>query len=419
MSIHPSEHRALRALASSNFALGSMSYGVVGALPALAHDWQISPGHVAWLVAAFSLTFAVGAPTIQMLVGHLRRRTLLLAGLALTGLGTAGCALAPGFGWLVAFRVVAGLGAGAVSPLATAIGAGLVPAERQGRALAIVFVGVTLSSVISAPVSTWVAHVVGWRSVFALLAVLAFASAAWIATVVDDASRGARMAPSGLLALLARPATAAGLGVVVSQTAAFFATYTLILPLLHGRFGASLAHGATALFVFGITGIVGNLIAQRASQHWGADRLLYVATGVMVVVFVMLGVLGVVCAPVHSMNMGESGRGVTVFEYAAIALLVVWALAQDLFYPSQLRRVVALEPEHRGMVLALNSSGLFAGVAAGSSLGGRVADTVGLVWLAPTSAILTILALAMLTISRRHVARRARTSNRLVAHPQI
>ncbi|CAM2156850.1 MFS transporter [Pararobbsia alpina] len=394
MSIPHHERRPLQALASANFALGSMSYGVVGALPALAHDWAVTPGHVALLVAAFSITFAVGAPVLQMLFGHMRRRTLLLAGLAGMAIGSIGCALAPNFAWLLVFRVLAGIGAGAVSPLASAIGAGLVPGERQGRALAIVFVGVTLSSVISAPVSAWVAHVLGWRAVFALLATLAIASAGWIVSVVDDATYGIRMEPKGLIQLLTRPATASGLSVVLLQTGAFFATYTLILPLLHACFGASLTQGAAALFVFGVTGIVGNLIAQRASQHWSADRLLLVSIGAMASMFVVLGALSIV-----------GGHG-AVFQYSAVALLIVWALAQDLFYPSQMRRAVSLEPPYRGMVLALNSSGIFAGVALGSSLGGHVADHFGVAWLALVSAALSFAGLGMLILSRRYLAHR-------------
>ena len=406
MTIAHHERRPLHALASANFALGSMSYGVVGALPALARDWQVTPGHVALLVAAFSITFALGAPVLQMLFGHMRRRTLLLAGLAGMTIGSVGCAMTPDFAWLVAFRVLAGIGAGAVSPLASAIGAGLVPGERQGRALAMVFVGVTLSSVISAPVCAWIAHVLGWRDVFALLATLSVASAGWILMVVDDATHGVRMQPKGLFELLSRPATASGLSVVLLQTAAFFATYTLILPLLHARFGASLAQGATALFVFGVTGIGGNLIAQRASQHWSADRLLVIAIGTMASVFLLLGLLS-----------AFGGHG-AAFQYAAIALLVVWALAQDLFYPSQMRRAVALEPPYRGMVLALNSSGIFAGVALGSSLGGHVADHFGVTWLAPVSAVLSLIGLSMLMLSRRYLAgRHQATGNSLSRTP--
>lgn len=409
MKTHEPERHALRALASANFAMGSMSYGVVGALPSLAADWRIAPGRAALLMAAFSIAFALGAPMLQMLIGHRRRRGVLIAGLLTTSLATLAGAFAPGFGWLFATRIVAGVGAGAVSPVATAIGAGLAPAERQGKALAIVFVGVTLSSVVSAPLSAWVAQALGWRETFGWLAAVALGSAAWIACTVRDASRGERMRPGGLLALLARPATAAGLAVVVLQTGAFFCTYTLILPLLHRRFGASPGDGAFALLVFGVTGVLGNLVAQRVARRWSADSLLGAAMGAMLVVFTVFGGMAA---------LATAGFAGGARFAAALALLALWALMQDLFYPSQLRRVVGLEPNYRAMALALNSSGIFAGISLGSALGGRVADTWGVGRLAPASAALTVAALIALGISRRYVAA-PRTSARAAGAPVL
>ncbi len=395
MSTAEPERHALRALASANFAVGAMSYGVVGALPALAGAWRISPGQAAWLMSAFSIAFAVGAPTVQILAGHLRRRSLLLGGLAVLIAATLAGAFATGFGALLATRIVAGLGAGAVTPLANAIGAGLVPDARRGRALALVFVGVTLSSVIAAPLAAVISHALGWRGVFVALAAVSLASAGWIALTVRDASRGERMSPAGLARLAARPATAAGLAVIVLQTAAFFATYTLILPLAAGRFGASAAQGGFALLVFGAVGIVGNLVAQRASLRYSAERLLKIVMRTMTPVFVAIALLGAV-AWADALRQG-----------LLLALLVVWALMQDLFYPSQLRRVVSLEPDYRGMVIALNSSGIFLGISLGAGIGGRVADHVGLGALAVVSAGLTLAASGALLTSERYRARAA------------
>jgi MFS transporter, DHA1 family, inner membrane transport protein len=383
------ERHALRALASANFAVGGMSYGVVGALPALVEAWHISPGEAALLMTAFSIAFAVGAPLLQVLVGHSRRRTLLLTGLVVMLLATLAGAFTASFAWLLATRIVAGLGAAIVSPVANAIGAGLAPAERRGKALAVVFAGVTLSSVVAAPAAAALAQALGWRAVFIGLAMMAAGSLGWILATVRDTSYGEPMRPRGLLQLLLRPATAAGLAVVVLQTAAFFATYTLILPLITGHFGASAAEGGIALLLFGLTGIAGNLIAQRVSLHHSADRLLRIVMVTMTLVFSAIAVLGV---PFWS----------EVFRLGLLfLLLVIWAVTQDVFYPSQLRRVVALEPGYRGMVIALNSSGIFLGIALGSGVGGRVADHAGLLWLAPASAALTLLAFGALAASQR------------------
>lgn len=390
------ERPALRALASANFAVGIMSYGVVGALPVLAAAWHASPGQAALLLAAFSIAYALGAPLVQITLGHLPRRRLLLCGVAAMAVSTLAGAAAGSLHALLLTRVVAGLCAGAVSPVAQAIGMEVTPPQRRGKALAVVFAGVTLSSVIAAPLMALLAHAWGWRPVFIGLAALTVASGLWMAATVRDRSHGERMHPRHLLRLLLRPATVTGLAVSVLQTAAFFATYTLALPLASERFAASASQGALALLVFGVVGVAGNLLAQRLSLKHSADALLRVVGGSMLLLFALLGLL----AALH----GTPG----LRQGLALLVLVGWALLQDLFFPSQLRRVVGLEPEWRGMIIALNSSSIFIGISLGSALGGRVADHFGFGLLAPLSALLTIAALALLMASQRLHASRPR-----------
>ncbi|TCW78747.1 MFS transporter [Burkholderia sp. SRS-46] len=386
------ERPALYALASSNFAVGSMSYGIVGLLPGVISDWHISTGHAARLIAVYSLTFAVGAPVLQILIGHLRRRDVLIGGLFLMGTASICGMSAPSFGWLVAMRVVAGLGAAAVSPFATAIGTSIAPPERQGRALATVFVGVTLSGVISAPLSAAIAHWLGWRWVFGLLALVSLGSAAWIGFRVRDTSCGVRLHPFGLVQLVAQPAIMGGLGVALLQTAAFFSTFTLILPLLRTQFGVSTNHGALALFVFGLSGVLGNIITQRISDRWPVDRMLAVAMGSMLLVFGGITVARFLPLP----SLGQT--------LVVLPLLIVWALMQDLFYPSQLRRIVYLDIHHRGMLLALNSSSILMGISLGATLGGHIADHWSIAALPTASAAITLIAMACLFASRRFSA---------------
>lgn len=387
MALHEPERPALRALASANFSVGIMSYGLVGALPVLAQAWQRTPGDTALLLAAFSMAYALGAPLLQMTLGHLERRRLLLAGVVVMALGTLAAAMASSFSALLLCRVATGLAAGAVAPVAQAIGVEITPPARRGRALAVVFAGVTLSSVIAAPLMAFASHAWGWRAVFFALAALTLASGAWMAATVHDRRCGTRMQPSQLLRLLLRPATATGLAVMVLQTAAFFATYTLALPLATARFGSSAAQAAFALLVFGVAGVAGNLLAQRLSLKHSAVVLLRAVMAVMLPLFGVLALLGA--------WPGSNG----LRQGLALCLLVAWALMQDLFYPSQLRRVVELEPDARGMIIALNSASIFIGISLGAAVGGRVADQLGLGLLAPLSALLTLCAAGMLAVS--------------------
>ena len=182
----------LRVLSICNFALGSASLAVVGAQASMVSG-GMTVAQAAELVAVFALTFSLGAPLAQVLIGHRRRRDVLIGGLLILALGSVLCAVAPSYGWLLAARVLAGLGATVVGPMASSIGAGIVPPERQGHALAVVFSGIAIASVLSVPLAISASAALGWRVVFVGLAVLAGAAALLVWLTVDDQSRGIRL----------------------------------------------------------------------------------------------------------------------------------------------------------------------------------------------------------------------------------
>src|SRR3546814_15241248 len=72
--------------------------------------------------------------------------------------------------WFIGARVLAALGAAAVGPVASVIGASMVSPERQGHALATVFSGMTIASVLGVPMSAWLAARWGWQPMMLIVA---------------------------------------------------------------------------------------------------------------------------------------------------------------------------------------------------------------------------------------------------------
>lgn len=373
---------ALATLTAAYFVMGTTTMAAIGALPSIADGLHVSRGAVANLISVFALTYAVGAPLIQMVLGFLERRALLLGGLSLAALGALLAAAAPNYGVLFAARVLTALGAAAIGPVASALGAGLVERHQQGRALAAVFMGMTISSVLSMPASAWISLNIGWRPLFVTVAGLNLGVIAAVLVFVKVREAGQRMALRELVGLLRQPAIASGVSVVFLQMAGLFASYTLIVPLLRERFGLSGGEASSALLVFGVASVVGNVAARWVATRWSAERSLAVALGVLVGTFALAYV-----AP-----------GVSA---VAFVVLILWAVANDVFVPAQQRRLVELAPHARGVVLALNASALYIGMSAGSAVAGRVYSAAGAHALPLASMLLLLAALGMLQLSRR------------------
>jgi EmrB/QacA subfamily drug resistance transporter len=94
-----------------------------------------------WTVTAYVLAFAVLLMTATALGDKFGRRRMFTAGLAVFAAASAGCALAPDVGTLIAARAVQGAGAALVMPLSLALLGTAIPADRRSKALG-VFAGV-------------------------------------------------------------------------------------------------------------------------------------------------------------------------------------------------------------------------------------------------------------------------------------
>ncbi len=374
---------SLNLLSLAYFSMGTASLAIVGTLPVIATSLGLGEDKIAFLVSVFAIVFALCAPALQMLVGHWPRKRLVLTGLILMAAGTIGTALAPNYPVLFATRILAALGAAAIGPVASALGSSLVPSERQGHALAVVFSGMTIATVLGVPLSTWLGTAIGWRPTFILIGVVTFGIAALVAVFVSDGGPGQRVNLGHMLDVFARPSTAAGIAVMVLEMAGLFATYTMIAPLLRDRFDAGVEAVSAVLMVYGIAGVLGNVLARRIAQVWTADRAVTVALIALMVVFAALFLV----------------PGKLPF---AVVLLVVWAIGSDIFMPSQQRRMVELAPEVRGLVLALNASAIYVGMAVGSFAAGGLLPVTGLHGLPVVSLVFLAFGLGALAVSRRY-----------------
>jgi DHA1 family inner membrane transport protein len=385
---------ALRVLSLCFFAMGTASLSVVGALQSISSEMGISRSQAALLVPAFALTFAVGAPIMQLAVGHWVRRNLLLGGLITLAIGALGCAVAPNYPLLIAARILTGLGAAAVSPMVSSLAAVLVPPQRQGHALAVVFSGITLASVLGVPLASWCAAALGWRAMFASVAALALAASVLLVLLVQDRSQAEPLRLTHVQQLAGNLPALSGLAITLCGMAALFTTYTMITPILRDRFAASPTAISLALFLYGVAGVTGNRLARYVALKWTSEKSVSVALLLLIAGFLVLYV-----AP--------------AWFFLALVAFIPWAIAVDIFAPAQQRRMVELVPELRGLVLALNSSALFGGIAVGGFIAGQVVPSMGLMRLPLVSIGLAALSLLLLWLSMRMHAKRSQFAARV------
>ena len=101
---------------------------------------------VTWVINAYNITFAILLVSMGRLADQFGRKRFFLIGLTVFTIGSALCAAAWSMEWLMAFRVIQGVGAGILAPLGFAITVLVFPPEQRGRGLALIAVVALVSS---------------------------------------------------------------------------------------------------------------------------------------------------------------------------------------------------------------------------------------------------------------------------------
>ena len=162
--------------------LAALDIAVVGpALPALREAFDVDAGAVAWVFTAFVLANLAGLPVMAALSDRVGRRAVYLADVALFAAGTVIVALAPSFGVLLAGRVVQGLGASGIFPVATAVVGDTFPEASRGRAVGILGAVFGVAFLVGPALGGILLSVASWRWLFAAslpLAALVFVASA-------------------------------------------------------------------------------------------------------------------------------------------------------------------------------------------------------------------------------------------------
>lgn len=262
---------ATTALVLGGVAIGTTEFVTMGLLPQIAEGVRVSIPTAGHAISAYAIGVVVGAPLIAVLGGGLPRKGLLLALTVVIVIGNVGSALAPGFGSLLAARFLAGVPHGAFFGVASLVAVELAAAGQSGRAVGRVMLGIPIANMLGVPGATWLGQQLGWRSAYWLVAAIAVATFALIALSVprlgaDDGHTVARE-----LRAFANVQVALTLLVGAVGFGGMFAMFSYIAPTLTEVTGLSSGAVPLYLFLFGLGGFVGSIIAGRLGD-WSVLR---------------------------------------------------------------------------------------------------------------------------------------------------
>ena len=259
---------ALLALAVGAFGIGTTEFVMMGLLPDVANDLNVSLPTAGHLVSAYALGVVIGAPLLAALTARMSRRTVLIGLMALFVVGNALSALAPGNDSLLAARFLSGLPHGAFFGVGAVVATNMVAPERKARSVSLMFLGLTVANIAGVPVATLMGQHLGWRATFLGVSTIGLAAIAALALLIphDHAQAPAVGLRRELSALRSVPVWLA-LGTTVAGFGALFAAYSYITPMLTDAAGYTDASVTLLLALFGVGATIGNLVGGRLADH--------------------------------------------------------------------------------------------------------------------------------------------------------
>jgi predicted MFS family arabinose efflux permease len=373
------------------FAFGLSEFVVAGVLTAIADDLDAPISVVGTAIAAYALGAAIGAPFITALVAHWRDRHILLLATALLAVGSLLMSASPNLMVLLAVRFVVGLGHGVFMAVASDAATRLVDSRRSGRALSVVWIGLTLALAVGVPLGTYLGSLWSWRAVFLAIGVLSLGSMLGLALCMpraeaDVGSTGGR-AWAGIKAIThPQLLITSGIGVLVSV--ATFAFFTFVSPYLQQVTGVGVQWLSLGMLLFGVCAIAGNLLGGFLADAMDVDRSVRLA--LFALALNLLGLYGFAGMPVVVMLLiGTLG----ICFFASVTLLTLRLLRQA-------RRLI---PGYSSVAAGLNIASFNLGTALGGALGGLTISVATLASVPLTGALAAVLAVVVLYLERRRV----------------
>ena len=375
---------SLLALAAGAFGIGTTEFIIMGLLTQVSQDLGISIPTAGTLISGYAFGVAIGAPVLTLATRHWPRKWLLLGLMLIFIAGNIAAAMAPSYGWLMGARMLTSLTHGTLFGVGAVVATGLAPKDKQASAIALMFSGLTLATLLGVPAGTWIGQHFGWRMAFAAVAVIGVVALGILAAFVP--SKLQQAAPAALrdeLSILASTPLWLGLGMTVFGFGGVFALYTYVEPLLSQITQMGNTGVAVSLLLFGAGSAVGNIAGGKLADR-GVVRALWITLGALVAVL-LAGRWA------FGISAGVAMAYVTVLGVVAFATVA----------PMQMRVMQGVGSQGATLASSLNIAAFNLGNALGAWVGGSLIAGAGLLSIIWGAAALSAIGLVLVAMGQR------------------
>lgn len=164
--------RKLIPLTLGGLGIGVTEFVMMGLLPDIAKNLQVSIPKAGYLISAYALGVVIGAPLLVAIAGKYPPKKILLALMVMFTAFNACSAFAPNFSFLLLSRLFAGLPHGAFFGVGSVVASRIAKKGKEAQAVSMMFAGLTIANILGVPLGTFIGHNFSWRFSFGIVVLL-------------------------------------------------------------------------------------------------------------------------------------------------------------------------------------------------------------------------------------------------------
>lgn len=284
-------NKVTNALTIGVFGIITTEFGIIGILPDISEHFDVSIDNAGLLVSLFALVVAVSGPFTTLMMSRLERKKVVQLTIIIFIVSNILSALSDSFEGLLFARILPAFLLPVYFSNGLVIATDSVNKEKAMQAVATVYGGLSIATVIGIPMTTYVADLYSWKVSFWITAAINMIALLGISYFVPSMHVNIKLSYGIQLKVLKKKILWLNILTVCLITTGAFSVYSYFADYLKKIFEMDSGQISLMLMVFGITGVFGNWSAGIAlSKSINKAIMAYIIS--MVITFLVLQHIG-------------------------------------------------------------------------------------------------------------------------------
>ncbi|WP_432421698.1 MFS transporter [Paenibacillus polymyxa] len=245
------------------FGIVNTELGVIGILPQISNQFQVSISQAGMLVSMFALIIAISGPFMILLFSGINRKKILAGVLAIFTIANLVSAFAPNYSVLLFCRILPAFLHPVYFSVAFSAAASSVPKEQSAKAVSRVFTGLTVGMVLGIPITSFIGDQFSIEAAFLFSAVINACTLIGIITWIPSMPVKEKLSYGKQLKILVKPQLWLNIAATCFILAALYSVYSYFAEYLRIVTNMNGKTISIMLILFGASGVFGNLQAAK------------------------------------------------------------------------------------------------------------------------------------------------------------